>query len=114
MRISDWSSDVGSSDLKGLEISDDSRQRLEGLRSEFRYAETLRPDLTFNADLVDKYGLREWLGRQFAITGPRELCIERIREVADAGSVNIIMPQLLPDVVGTTRELAETILPAFQ
>jgi len=99
---------------KGVAVDDDIAERLRGLRSEFRYEETLRHDLTFNADLVDKYGLREWLGRQFAIAGPAEQCIERIREVVAAGSSNVVVPQMLPDILGTTRSLAEQILPAFR
>lgn len=101
-------------DEKGIEIPDDIRQRLEGLRSEFRYEESLRPDLTFNADLVNKYDLLEWLGRQFVITGPIERCLERLHDVVEAGARTIIVPLMTDDLMERTRELAEEIVPAFR
>jgi 5,10-methylenetetrahydromethanopterin reductase len=99
---------------KGIPVDDDIMERLEGFRSEYRYGEGLRPELGFNADLVDKYGLREWLGRQFAITGPIDHCIERLKELIQAGATNFMLPQMFPDVRATTQELADHILPAFR
>jgi 5,10-methylenetetrahydromethanopterin reductase len=98
---------------KGIEVPPEIEQRLRGFRSEFRYNESLRPDLTHNADLVDKYGLREWLGRQFAITGPVEQCIEKLEAVAAAGGTHLVLPQMHADIMGTTSQIAKEILPSF-
>jgi 5,10-methylenetetrahydromethanopterin reductase len=98
---------------KGIEVPPDIAERLRGFRSEFRYGESLRPDTTFNAELVDKYGLREWLGRQFAITGPADECIAKLEVLAQAGGTHLVLPQMHADIMGTTRQIATDILPAF-
>jgi 5,10-methylenetetrahydromethanopterin reductase len=98
---------------KGIAVDEDVAERLRGLRRDFRYEESLFTELTYNGDLVDKYGLREWLGRQFVIAGPRERCIERLHELEAAGARNIVVPMVMGDVMQSTRALAEQILPAF-
>jgi 5,10-methylenetetrahydromethanopterin reductase len=98
---------------KGVAVDPDIAERLRGLRKEFRYEESLFTDRMFNAELVDKYGLREWLGRQFVIAGPRDHCVERLRELEAAGAKNIVVPLVMGDVMKATEVLAEQILPAF-
>ncbi len=98
---------------KGIPVPDDIAERLRGMRRDFRYDESLRMQFDHNADLVDRYGLREWLGRQFAIVGPPEHCIERLRELEAAGAQNIVIPVVTGDVMQVTREIGEKILPAF-
>jgi 5,10-methylenetetrahydromethanopterin reductase len=100
--------------MKGIGIPPEIEERLAGFRSEFRFNESLRSDLPFNADLVDKYGLREWLGQQFAVAGSAEQCIERLENLARVGGTHIVLPQLLGDPSESTREFAEKILPAFE
>jgi 5,10-methylenetetrahydromethanopterin reductase len=98
---------------KGIPVDEDTAERLRGLRRDFRYEDSLFTERTYNADLVDKYGLREWLGRQFVVAGPREQCIERLRELEAAGARNILVPMVMGDVLQSTRAIAEQILPAF-
>jgi 5,10-methylenetetrahydromethanopterin reductase len=98
---------------KGIPVDEDVAERLRGLRRDFRYEDSLFTERTYNGDLVDKYGLREWLGRQFVIAGPRERCIERLHELEAAGARNIVVPMVMGDVMQSTKALAEQILPAF-
>jgi 5,10-methylenetetrahydromethanopterin reductase len=100
-------------DQKGVPVPDEIAERLRGLRSDFHFDESLRAGFDHNAELVDHYGLREWLGRQFAIVGPPERCIERLRELEAAGAENIVIPMIHDDVMPYTRQVAEKILPAF-
>jgi 5,10-methylenetetrahydromethanopterin reductase len=100
-------------DQKGVPVPDDIAERLRGLRRDFHFDESLRAGFDHNAELVDRYGLREWLGRQFAIVGPPERCIERLRELEAAGADHIVIPTIQDDVMPYTRQIAEQILPAF-
>jgi 5,10-methylenetetrahydromethanopterin reductase len=99
---------------KGIAVPPDIQEKIRGLRSEYRGSEHVKPETTFNASLIDKYGLRDWIARQFAITGPAAHCIRRLRDLVDAGATNFVMPQLLPNTLETTQEIAEKILPAFR
>jgi 5,10-methylenetetrahydromethanopterin reductase len=99
--------------LKGIPVSEDIAERLRRFRSEFSYSESLRPDAAFNANLVDRYGLREWLGRQFAVTGPVDQCIEKLQAIAAAGGTNLVLPQLHGDIWESTRMIAKQILPVL-
>ncbi len=100
-------------DQKGVPVPEDIAERLRGLRRDFHFDESLRAGFDHNAELVDRYGLREWLGRQFAIVGPPGRCIERLRELEAAGAENIVIPMIHDDVMPYTRQVAEQILPAF-
>jgi 5,10-methylenetetrahydromethanopterin reductase len=102
-----------SAEAKGIRLDGDLAERVRGLRREFRYAESLMPTVGHNAELVDKYGLREWLGRQFVVAGPPDRCIERLKELEAAGAKNIVVPRFMGDVMGDTKTLGEQILPAF-
>jgi 5,10-methylenetetrahydromethanopterin reductase len=99
--------------LKGVPVPEDIAERLRGLRREFRFDESLRAGFQHNAELVDRYGLREWLGRQFAVVGPPGHCIERLRELEAAGAENIVIPMIQDDVMPYTRQVAEKVLTAF-
>jgi 5,10-methylenetetrahydromethanopterin reductase len=50
-----------------------------------------------NARLMEKWGLTEWAGRQFVLTGPEELIAARLRELIDAGARNIRIPITLTE-----------------
>jgi 5,10-methylenetetrahydromethanopterin reductase len=102
-----------SAGAKGITLDADLAERVRGLRSEFRYDESLMPGGGFNAELVDKYGLREWLGRQFVVAGPPDRVVDRLRELEAAGAQHIVVPRFMGDVMGDTRSLAEHVLPAF-
>ncbi len=64
-----------------------------------------------NADLVDRYGLRDWLAERFAVTGPPEACVDRLRQIAGYGATNLLFTQLVPDQIGFLRRLGTDVLP---
>ena len=97
--------------LEGKHVPPELADGLRGLMSEYAHEEhAVAHGSELNAGLVDKYGLREWLGRRFAITGTPEACRDRIREVAGYGATNLIFTQLVPDQVGFVRQLGTDVL----
>lgn len=104
----------GKESIFGQPIPKDIQGRLAAMHEEFDDENRLNPEATHNADLVDKNDLREWIGRQFVITGTPEQCAEGIQALAAAGETNLIMPQMLGDVMTTTHDLAERLLPLFR
>jgi 5,10-methylenetetrahydromethanopterin reductase len=103
----------GKEAIFGQPIPKDIQDRLAAMHDEFDDANRLNPRATHNADLVDKYDLREWIGRQFVITVPPEHCAAGIEALAAAGETNLVMPQMLGDVMTTTRDLGDRLLPLF-
>jgi 5,10-methylenetetrahydromethanopterin reductase len=99
---------------KGVDVDEDTAERIRGFRSEYRGDLSHRHELDHNVKLLKKYGLVQWLADQFLITGPPELCIERLRDLIDAGATNFYVPLLLPDPMGKTRELAKEVFAAFR
>src|SRR3954447_13046184 len=53
-----------------------------------------------NADLVDRLGLTEWLGRRFTLAGAPDTVVARIEEIAALGVTNLLLPQFVADRVG--------------
>jgi 5,10-methylenetetrahydromethanopterin reductase len=104
----------GKTSVLGQPIPADVQDRLAAMHEEFDDENRLNSEADHNAGLIDKYELRDWVGEQFAITGTPETCIAKLTALADAGERNIVVPQMLPDIMGTTREFAEKILPAFR
>jgi 5,10-methylenetetrahydromethanopterin reductase len=99
---------------KGVEVPPKILEGLRGVQREYRRSEHVKPGSTYNADLLVKYGLVEWIARLWAVTGPPNEIIKRLEELIEAGARNMILPQLLPNATETTRELAQKILPAFK
>lgn len=58
-------------------------------------------------ELLDRFGLKEWAARQYFITGPIDEIAPRVRELVDAGVRNFIVPQMLPDIVKSSRDIGE-------
>jgi len=73
------------------------------------HADFTRPG--HNAQLVEKYGLTEFLGRRFSITGPAAQMVERLRQIMSWGASNLSVIQLYDDRVGYMRRLANEIFP---
>jgi 5,10-methylenetetrahydromethanopterin reductase len=67
-----------------------------------------------NGALVDTYGLRQWLGERFAVTGPPAHCVERLREIISYGATNLIFTQLVPDQIGFMQKLRAEVLDVLQ
>ena len=99
-------------DDKGL--PDDMRDRVRGMMREYQSRHHAQPGAQNpNNELVDKYGLREYLARQGTIAGPPEHCIERVHEVAAIGATNLIVSQFVSDPLEWMQTFATGLLPAF-
>jgi 5,10-methylenetetrahydromethanopterin reductase len=98
---------------KGVVVTDDLAERIEGFRREFHPDDAYNVASQRNVALLDKWGLTDWLARQFLVTGPPDLVVARVRELVAAGATNLAVPQMLPDLVATTHDLAEHVLAGF-
>jgi 5,10-methylenetetrahydromethanopterin reductase len=67
-----------------------------------------------NARLVDQYGLTEWLGRRFALGGPPEVIVKRIKEIARRGVTRFLLPQFVPERIDFMRRFDEAVVSAFR
>jgi 5,10-methylenetetrahydromethanopterin reductase len=87
-----------------------------GLQSEYQSSRHQQlGDHDWNASLVDKYGLTDYLVRRFAIVGPPELCVERLQELAGYGVTNVSLSLLSRDLRGqmdSMRRIARDVFPA--
>ena len=67
-----------------------------------------------NAELVEELDLTEWLGRRFALAGPAETVISRIKEIAARGATNLLLPQFAPDRIQFMRDFDAAVVSAFR
>lgn len=101
--------------LEGKGLPDEHRERVQGLMSEYRSQHHAQPGAANpNNALVDKYGLREYLGRLGTIAGPPDQCVERMREVAGIGATNLVLSQFVGDQYDWMRTFEADVLPAFR
>jgi 5,10-methylenetetrahydromethanopterin reductase len=101
--------------LDGKGLPDELRAPMEGLMSEYQSRHHAQPGAENpNQQLVDKYGLRDYLARLGTIAGPPEHCVERVREAADIGATNLIVSQFVSDPYEWMRTFSEAVLPAFR
>ena len=101
------------------EAPKDILEKIEVLEREYRWdlhlaGQSAGEEVSINAALLERLGIKEWLAKRFAITGPPETCIAGLRELVDAGATNFIIPQVLPGPIESTRVLGETVFPAFR
>jgi 5,10-methylenetetrahydromethanopterin reductase len=74
-------------------------------------------DHSWNASLVDRYGLTDYLANRFAIVGPPGLCIERLLELESYGISRITLSLIsrdLPGQIETMRRLANAVFPSIK
>lgn len=101
--------------LEGKGLPDELVEPMRGLMSDYQSRHHAQPGGDNpNNDLVDNYGLREWLARQGTIAGPPERCIERLREVAGYGVRNLIVSQFVSDPYEWMHTFSTEVLPAFR
>jgi 5,10-methylenetetrahydromethanopterin reductase len=95
-------------------VPDELKPRLAALQREYDSRHHASPATAHaNAELVDRYGLTEWLAAQSTIAGPVERCIERLTEVAEAGATRLLLAQFVPDPIEFMTTFAEEIAPHF-
>ena len=84
--------------LEGKGLPDDLKEPMRGLMGEYQSRHHAQPGShNPNNDLLDKYGLRDYLARQGTIAGPPEHCVERIHEVASIGATNLVVSQFISE-----------------
>ena len=101
--------------LEGKGLPDDLKARVRGLMGEYQSRHHAQPGGTNpNNELIDKWGLRDYLARQGTIAGPPEHCVERLHEVASYGVRNLVVSQFVSDQYTWMRTFADDVLPAFR
>ena len=99
---------------KGITIPPDIQRGIQGLRNDYRMSEHVKHETTYNADLIDKWGLKEFIARQMAITGPPEHCVKLIQGLVEVGATKFVLPQIMGNQIETTRDMINKIVPAFR
>lgn len=86
-----------------------------GLQAEYQSSRHQQlGDHSFNAALLDKYGLTDYLVNRFAIIGSPRHCAERLNELASWGVSNIslsILSQDLQEQMRSMRVIADQVFP---
>jgi 5,10-methylenetetrahydromethanopterin reductase len=101
--------------LEGKGLPDDLKEPMRGLMAEYQSRHHAQPGShNPNNELLDKYGLRDYLARQGTIAGPAEHCVERIHEVASIGATNLVVSQFISEQYEWMRTFAERVLPEFR
>ena len=101
--------------LDGKLVPDDMVDGIEALRREYRLDADGTPEgARRNAGLVEKHGLLEWAMARFAIAGPVDDCVGRLRELVALGIDSFFLPQR-----GSSREqwldvMGHEVLPAVR
>jgi 5,10-methylenetetrahydromethanopterin reductase len=63
-----------------------------------------------NAELVERLGLTEFVGRRFALCGPPEQVAEGFRKMASWGATNHLLIQVVDDRIGALRDFDKQVL----
>jgi alkanesulfonate monooxygenase SsuD/methylene tetrahydromethanopterin reductase-like flavin-dependent oxidoreductase (luciferase family) len=74
-----------------------------------RWDEAQSYNSKYHVKLMDELDLRRFAGRYFFISGPRELIVERVQALIDAGARNFFTPILVGDRLETLRETADIL-----
>jgi 5,10-methylenetetrahydromethanopterin reductase len=101
---------------KGVPFSDDLAQRIRQYLAEYDQhsaygtgADAHNSGGEVNAQLMDRWGLTEWAGREFVLTGPEEHIALRLRGLIDAGATNLRIPITLKEPVTLARQAARIV-----
>ncbi len=67
-----------------------------------------------NAELIEKLGLTDYMGRRFTLSGTAEECIAQVRAAAGAGAQGFMLTIITPEPLKTIRDLGEKVVAEFQ
>jgi 5,10-methylenetetrahydromethanopterin reductase len=67
-----------------------------------------------NAEISDSLGITDYLADRFALVGTPEQCVERVRELRDAGLRQLIVPALGRDPQTVIRRFGEEVFAHFR
>jgi 5,10-methylenetetrahydromethanopterin reductase len=101
------------------EVPPDLLAKIEFMEQHYRWSEHLAGQsapgqISHNAQLIEDQGIKEWLANRFVITGPPDHCINKLQELIEAGATKLMIPQVLPGQMESTRLLANKVFPAFR
>ena len=100
--------------MEGKGLPDEYRQAITTLKERYDSSVHATPErAAANAKLVKELGLVDFLARRSVIAGPPERCVERIRQVAEAGATNLLVSQFVNDPFDFMEIFADQIAPAF-
>jgi alkanesulfonate monooxygenase SsuD/methylene tetrahydromethanopterin reductase-like flavin-dependent oxidoreductase (luciferase family) len=74
---------------------------------------TQHPAFRNAALIAGEPALLRYLAERFAVVGPAEACIARLRQVAEAGVTNLLFTGFVRDRQRLIRELGERVLPGL-
>jgi 5,10-methylenetetrahydromethanopterin reductase len=92
---------------RGFTLDDELSARIGRYLSEYSPEQAYVPGSQYNVGLLEKYDLKEWVTRQFLVTGTVEQIVARIEQLIAAGARNILAVQMLSDYLEHTRAAAE-------
>lgn len=92
---------------KGIRLPEDIAVGLVRYNEEFDTWEGYTKGSKFNVELLDKYGIRDWAGRMFYVSGPADDVVARMRSLIDAGARNFLVPQLLDNRFEAAEKVGE-------
>jgi alkanesulfonate monooxygenase SsuD/methylene tetrahydromethanopterin reductase-like flavin-dependent oxidoreductase (luciferase family) len=81
---------------KGIDLPEDIAQRFVAFNRAFDHQNAWSGSKA-NVELLDQYGLREWAGQTFYVSGPLDDVVSRVRALVDAGARNFLVPAITED-----------------
>lgn len=101
--------------MDGKGLPEEAKEPIRRLQGEYDSSHHASPaTAAHNAELIDRFGLRDLLAPRSTIAGPTGRMVERLHEVAEAGATNLILAQFVDDPHGFMRTFASEIAPALR
>jgi alkanesulfonate monooxygenase SsuD/methylene tetrahydromethanopterin reductase-like flavin-dependent oxidoreductase (luciferase family) len=91
---------------KGIELPQDIASRFVAFNRAFDH-ENAWSGSKANVELLDRFGLREWAGEMFYLSGPLDDVVARVRQLWDAGARNFLVPAITEDRFEAAARTAE-------
>lgn len=92
---------------RGFVLDEALSTQIAAYLGEYSHEEAYVPGSRYNVELLEKHGLKEWVTRQFLVTGTVAQIVARVDELIEAGARNIIAVQMLSDYMEHTRAAAD-------
>ena len=97
--------------LAGKGVPPELEEPIRRLHRDYSFTAHGKFEATKNADLVEQYGLTDYLADRFAIAGPPDECHERIQRLSADGAQNLMIALIVPDRIAFLRQMAAEIMP---
>ncbi len=97
--------------LVGKGVPPELEEPIRKLHQHYSFTAHGKFEAAANADLVERYGLTDYLADRFAIAGTPDECAERIRQLRADGAKNLMIALIVPDRIAFLRQMAAEIMP---